>query len=153
MKIIQSLDANKGHGYYGISVRMLQLSSASIVKLLSITFHNCLKYSIFSDDCKNGNIVPVYKKNSKQLVNNFRPVSLLPICSKIFEKLIFDSTFHFMIQNSLLNSCQSGFRPNDSCVNQLIFIPHNTYRAFDTNSSLEVVRGVFLDLSKAFGKV
>ena len=93
------------------------------------------------------------KKNSKQLVNNFRPVSLLPICSKIFEKLIFDSTFHFMIQNSLLDSCQSGFRPNDSCVNQLIFITHNTYRAFDANSSLEVVRGVFLDLSKAFGKV
>ena len=153
VKIIQSLDANKAHGYYGISIRMVKLSSPSIVKTLSITFQNCLKYSIFPDDWKKGNIVPVYKKNSKQFVNNYRPVSLLPICSKIFEKLIFDSTFHFMIQNSLLNSCLSGFRPNDSCVNQLIFIPHNTYCAFDTNSSLEVVRGVFLDLSKAFGKV
>ena len=57
-----------------------------------------------------------------------------------------------MIQNNLLNSCQSSFRPNDSCINQFISITHNIYRAFDANPSLEV-RGVFLDLSKAFDKV
>ena len=77
---------------------------------------------------------------------------LLPICSKIFEKLIFDSIFSFLTHNKLLNNCQSGFRPNDSCINQLIPINHNIYRAFDANPSLEV-RGVFLDLSKAFYKV
>ena len=77
---------------------------------------------------------------------------LLPICSKIFEKLIFDSIFSFLTHNKLLNNCQSGFRPNDSCINQLISITHNIYRAFDANPSLEV-RGVFLDLSKAFDKV
>ena len=96
--------------------------------------------------------MPVHKKNSKQLVNNYRPVSLLPICSKIFEKVIFDSIFNFMIQNNLLKSCQSGFKPNDSCINQLISITHNIYRAFDANPSLEL-RGGFLDLSKAFDKV
>ena len=57
-----------------------------------------------------------------------------------------------MIQNNLLNSCQSGFRPNDSCINQLISITHNICRAFDAKPSLEV-RDVFLDLSKAFDKV
>ena len=57
-----------------------------------------------------------------------------------------------MIQNNLLNSYQSSFRPNDSCINQLISINHNIYRAFDVNPSLDV-RGVFLDLSKAFDKV
>ena len=67
-------------------------------------------------------------------------------------KLIFDSIFSLMTHNKLLNSCQSGFRPNDSCINQLISITHNIYRAFDANPSLEV-RGVFLDLSKAFDKV
>ena len=79
-------------------------------------------------------------------------MSLLPICSKNFEKLIFDSIYSFVIHNKLLNSYQSGFRPNDSCINQLISITHNIYRAFDANPSLEV-RGVFLDLSKAFDKV
>ena len=81
-------------------------------------------------------------KNSKHLVNNYRPVSLLPI---IFEKLIFDSVYSFMIHNKLLNSCQSGFKPNDFCINQLIIITNNIYRAFDANPSLEV-RGVFLVL-------
>ena len=67
-------------------------------------------------------------------------------------KLIFDSIFSLMTHNKLLNSCQSGFRPNDSCINQLISITHNIYHAFDANPSLEV-RGGFLDLSKAFDKV
>ena len=57
-----------------------------------------------------------------------------------------------MIQNSLLNSCQSGFRPNDSFINQFISITDNIYRAFDANPSLKV-RHVFLDLSKAFDKI
>ena len=131
---------------------MLKLGSPSIIKPLSIIFQNCLKSSNFPDDWKKGNIVPVHKKNSKQLVNNYRPASLLPICSKNFEKVIFDSIFNFMIQNNLMNSCQSGFRPNDSCINQLISVTHNIYRSFDANPSLEV-QGVFLDLSKAFDKV
>ena len=131
---------------------MLKLSSPSIIKPLSIIFQNCLKSSTFPDGWKKGNIVPVQKKNSKQLVNNYHPVSLLPLCSKIFEKVIFDSIFNFKIQNNLLNSCQSGFRPNDSCINQLISITLNIYGAFDANPSLEV-RGDFLDLSKAFDEV
>ena len=57
-----------------------------------------------------------------------------------------------MLQNNLLNSFQSGYRPNDSCINQLISITHNICHAFDANPSLEV-RGIFLDLSKAFDKV
>ena len=63
LKIIQSLDANKDHGYDGISIRMLKLSSPFIViKPLSIIFQNCLKSGIFPDDWKKGNIVPVHKK-------------------------------------------------------------------------------------------
>ena len=57
-----------------------------------------------------------------------------------------------MTHSKLLNNCQSGFRSNDSCINQLISITHNIYRTFDANPSLEV-RSVFLDLSKAFDKV
>ena len=79
-------------------------------------------------------------------------MSLLPICSKTFEKLIFDSIYSFVIHNKLLNSCQSDFRPNDSGINQLISTTHNIYCAFDANPSLEV-QGIFLDLSKVFDKV
>ena len=115
-------------------------------------YKNCFQQRVFPDEWKKGNIIPVHKKNSKQKVDNYRPVSLLPICSKIFEKLIFDSIYEFLNKNSLFNNNQSGFRPNDSCIYQLIAIARNIFSAFDANPSLEV-RGVFLDLSKGFDRV
>ena len=79
-------------------------------------------------------------------------MSLLPICSKIFKKLIFDSIYEFLNKNKIFNNKQSGFRSNDSCIHQLIAITHNIFSAFNANPSLEVC-GVFLDLSKAFHRV
>ena len=76
----------------------------------------------------------------------------MPVCSKIFEKIIFNSLFKYLEDNNLLNGNQSGFRPGDYCVHQLLSITHEIYKAFDANPSLEA-RGVFLDLSKAFDKV
>ena len=64
---------------------------------------------------------------------------------------MFNSHFVHLHNNNLLNSNQSGFRPGDSCVHQLISITHDIYKAFDANPSLEV-RGVFLDLPKVFDK-
>ena len=69
-------------------------------------------------------------------------MSLLPICSKIFEKLIFDIFYEFLNKNNLFNHIQSGFRHYDSCIHQLIAITHNIFSAFDANPSLEV-RGGF----------
>ena len=101
---------------------------------------------------KKANIIPVHKKGDKQLITKNRPVSLLPICEKVFEKIIFNSLFVYLNNNNLLSSNQCGFRPGDSCVLQLVSITHDIYKAFDANPSLEV-RGVFLGLSKAFNKV
>ena len=78
-------------------------------------------------------------------------MSLLPICGKVFERIINNNVFLFL-ENKLLTPNQSGFRPNDSCINQLLSIVHSIYSDFDHNASLEV-RGNFLDISKAFGKV
>ena len=60
------------------------------------------------------------KKGDKHIIKNYRPVSLLPICSKIFEKIIFNSLFKYLDDNKLLNCNQSGFRPGDSCAHQLL---------------------------------
>ena len=86
------------------------------------------------------------------MIKNYRPVSLLSICEKVFEEIILSSLFVYLNYNNLLNSNQSGFRPGDSCVHQLIPITHNICKAFDANPSLEVSE-VFLYLSKAFDKV
>ena len=82
----------------------------------------------------------------------YGPISLLPVCGKIFEKIIYSSLFRYLEDNNFLSGNQSGFRPGGSCVHQLLSITHEIYKAFDSNPSLEI-RGVFLDLSKAFDKV
>ena len=64
-------------------------------------------------------IIPAHKKNDKRSLNNYHPVSLLPICGKIFERIIFN-IFLFLEDNNLITPNQSGFRPNDSCINQLL---------------------------------
>ena len=94
----------------------------------------------------------MHKKNDKRLVNNYRPISLLPVFGKILEKIIFNKIYKFLSEEKLLNPNQSGFRPSDSCINQLIEITHEIFKAFDCNPPLEV-RSVFLDISKAFDKV
>ena len=107
---------------------------------------------VFLNNGRKVNIVPVHKKHAKQLIKNYRLVSLLPICSKISEKVIFNSLFKYLDDSNLLTSNQSGFRTGDSCAHQLLSITYEIYKAFDASPWLDV-RGVFLDLSKPFGRV
>ena len=73
-----------------------------------------MKPSCYPFIWKRSNIIPVHKKNDKQLVKNYRPISVLPIFGKIFEKIIFDRLYNFLSEEELLNPNQSGFRPSDS---------------------------------------
>ena len=75
------------------------------------------------------------KKAKKQILNNYRSVSLLPICSKLFEKLIFHIIFQHITINKLLNANQSFFIPGDSCIHQLISVTYEIYAFFDANPS------------------
>ena len=152
MNLIRSLNPNKAHGWDGISVKMILICDSSIVAPLKIIFQNCLDKGVFPNIWKMGNIVPVHKKSSKQLINNYRPISLLPVFGKIFEKIIYSSIYEFLEKHSLLSDRQSGFRPGDSTINQLLAITHEIFSAFDCCPPLDV-RSVYLDISKAFDRV
>ena len=106
----------------------------------------------FTAKWKNTNVVPVHKKGDHQCVKNYRQVSVLPEFSKIFERLIYNAVFKHFSDNNLTSSNQSGFKPGDSCINQLVAITHGIFKGFDDGFE---VRGVFLDMdiSKAFDKV
>ena len=152
IKIIRNLNVHKAHGHDDISIRMIKICDKSTMKPLILLFENSTKSSYYPDIWKKSNIIPVHKKNDKQLVNNYRPISLLPIFGKIFEKIIFNRIYNFISEENLLNHNQSGFRPSNSCVNQLLSTTHKIFEAFDCNPTLEV-RSVFLDISKASDKV
>ena len=99
--IIQNLNISKAHGYDGISVRMIKICGESICKPLELIFRMCIDEGIFPNQWKKANVVPIHKKNEKNLVKNYRPISLLPIFSKIFERLIFDSIAVHLSNNNL----------------------------------------------------
>ena len=149
-RIICKLDHNKAHGHDMISIRILKVFGDAIIQPLYKIFKNCLKCGIFPDDWKKGNLVPIFKKGDKQNIKNYRPVSLLPICSKIFERIIYENMLKYFLDNNLITPEQSEFRPGDSCKNQILSITHDIFTSFD--SGLEI-RGVFLDISKTFDKV
>ena len=98
------------------------------------------------------NVCPIHKKKSKNDKSNYRPISLLPILSKSFEKTLFESLYSYFIKNNLLVNCQSRFMKGDSCVSQLLSITHTIHKNLDANPSLDT-KGICLDMSKAFDKV
>ena len=106
----------------------------------------------FPDNWKKVNVLPVHRKESQQIKKNYRPISLLSICGKIFEKAIFDAIYEHLTDNQLFTPNQSGFRSGDSAINQLLYITHRICAAFEEFPSRET-RSVFLDISKAFDKV
>ena len=101
-----------------ISIGMLKVCDDSIYKPLELIFKTRLRNGILPLELKKVNVVPIHKKGDKQAIKNYRPVSLLPICGKIFERLLYDSMFDFFSKNNLLSPNQSGFRPGVSCNNQ-----------------------------------
>ena len=152
LTLIRNINKNKSSGSDGISARMLSICDNSIVLPLKLIFANILNTGTYPDKWKKANVTPIHKKGSKQLAKNYRPISLLPICSKLFERIIFKYLYSFLISNDLITKNQSGFRPGDSTINQLLDLTNDIHKSFDHKNSLEV-RAVFLDISKAFDKV
>ena len=148
-KVIQNLNPYKAHGHDNISIRIVKVCGPSIYKSLQIIFNQCLETSVIPSEWKQGNIVPIHKKGDKQMLLNYRTVSL-PICGKILERLMFKEMLEFFIENKLISFSQPGFKSGDSCINQLLSITHDIYSSFDED--LEV-RSIFLVIAKAFDKV
>ena len=91
LSIIRSLDPKKAHGCDDLSINMIKICDTEIVKPLYLIYVKCLETGRFPSNWKRANVLPIHKKESRQIKKNYRPISLLPICGKIFEKLIFDT--------------------------------------------------------------
>ena len=152
LSLIRGIDPNKAHGPDMITGQMLIICDESIVLPLNYIFTNILRTSIYPSAWKQANVTPIFKKNDKQAVKNYRPISLLPLCGKIFEKIVFENLYTYLDNHQLITKHQSGFRPGDSTTNQLLFLVNEIHECFEDKKSIEV-RAVFLDISKAFDEV
>ena len=152
LNILHTLNVNKAHGPDNISVNMIKLCENDLVLPLKLIFKNILETGIFPAQWKRANVTPVHKKDDKQIIKNYRPISLLPVFAKVYERIIFMNLYNHCVNNNLITENQSGFRPGDSVTNQLLYLVHEIHRSFDSIDTTEV-RSVYLDMSKAFDKV
>ena len=143
-QLIKNLDPYKAHGQDEISVKLLKLCAPSICKQLTLLFENCYTSRKFPNVWKKIILFQSIKKD-KQLIKNYRPVSLLLICEKLMEKLVLNSIFNFTDTRKMLSVFKSRFHPSDACVSQLILSVLDIYNTFDTNSILKR-KDVFLDI-------
>ena len=120
--LIRNINSNNATGSDGISGQMLLLRDDSVILPLKIIFSNILSTSKYPGTWKLVNVTPIFKKGDKQLIKNYRPISLLPICGKIFEKIIFNNLYSYLNANNLVTKNQSSFRPGDSTTNQLLYL-------------------------------
>ena len=149
-KQLQALDTKKSTGLDELGPCILQISANILAKPLYHIFNLSIRKGTFPEVFKNAKVTPVYKKGSFQDVNNYRPISILPVLSKIIERHV---TLHFRIfleDNNLLQNTQSGFRNNHSCETALVSLMDDWLSAINNQN---VVGTVMLDLSKAFDMV
>ena len=130
-----------------ISPKLLKLTVSSISLPLTHIINLSFKTGIFPDNLKQAKVMPLHKSGSKNDINNYRPISILPAFSKIFEKAISTRLVNYLQNNSLLADCQHGFRSKHSTETAILQFINNVYQYLESKF---FVAGIFLDLSKAF---
>ena len=145
--IKKSFKDGKAPGVDNIPISIIKKSIDVISDPLLSIINMSLLTGTFPDKLKIAKITPILKTGDPCLVQNYRPISMLPAFSKIFERIVYNRIFKFITDNNVLSNNQYGFRPGHSTSHALISFVNKVASAVDYNNYLA---GVFLDLSKAF---
>ena len=150
LKILRSTNVRKAAGIDDLSGRFLKDGSRVLSKPISELCNLSIKLGSFSDSCKILKLEPLFKKGSKTNPSNYRPISPLPLISKIIKKLIHEQTSTFLSNNELLYNYQSGFRKKHSTDSCLTFLHDKVLK----DSSKELMTDMILvDLQKTFDTI
>ena len=150
IRIIHELKPKNSCGHAGISSKLVKYLTNEIALPLSIMINTSIERGHVPDTMKLAKVIPIHKLKDKQMLNNYRPISLLPIFSKILEKVIYHMLFNFLNTNNALFSSQYGFRKKHSTINAVTELVSHVIKAMNRK---ENTISVFLDLSKAFDTV
>ena len=147
MSIISELQNGKSSD---IPIKVIKKSSHVISKTLSELFNMMMASGTFPMELKTGKITPIFKKGNSELLENYRPISTLPIFGKIFEKVIYSRLYNFLTTQNILHSNQYGFRKSHSTSHALNFSAAHIEACIKKQKH---VLGIFIDLSKAFDTI
>ena len=130
---------------YGIDV--LKYLSNVISPVLASLINRSVTSGTFPQSLKLAKLIPLPKPGLKTDANNYRPISILPVLSKIFEKIMYKQLYHYLEKNSILYKHQYGFRQNHSTTQAIL---NNLKFLYDSLNSGKLVISIFLDFKKAF---
>ena len=150
LKYLQDIDPSKAAGIDGISGRFIKDGATVLVKPITQLCNLSINKSSFPDSYKVAKLKPIYKKGSKTDMKNYRPISLLPLISKILEKVIHDETQTYLSENDILYNFQSGFRKSYSTNHCLAYLADLISRGYDQGLYTGMV---LIDLQKAFDTI
>ena len=150
IEAMQSLKPSKSAGIDEIHNRILKECAHSLCYPLCQLFNKSLHIGTYPELWKLANVVPIYKNGERHDKKNYRPISLLSCIGKLMERCVSKHILQYLIKNNIVTTLQSGFKPGDSTVNQMIDIYHTIASAIDNGKE---VRSVFCDISKAFDRV
>ena len=146
--VLRSLDTSKATGPDGIPARLLTETANAIAPSLWKLFNMSILAGTMPDEWKIANIIPVYKKGDKEHTENYRPISLLCITSKVLERCILNNKKCRLLD--IVNICQHGFIAGRSCVTNLLETLDYVGSCLDNGGHADII---YMDMSKAFDKV
>jgi hypothetical protein len=147
IKTFKSLKLKNTGDLWDISVKVIKNIIQSIAPYLAVIFNNCVDEGTFPDLMKYSKVIPLFKSGNKEDPNNFRPISILPALSKIYEKLILDQLVSHFSDNNLFHGAQFGFIKGRSTTDAGVMLLRHIFDAWERSQN---ALGVFCDLSKAF---
>ena len=149
-KKIKAMKDNKSPGVDGIPPKLLMETVEQISIPLARVFNLSLKEGVVPFEWKEANIIPLFKKGSRNKSENYRPVSLTSVICKLLERLIKDHMVDFLVKHKLLNSSQHGFLKARSCLTNMLCFLEVITKWIDVGSPVDIF---YLDFQKAFDKV
>ena len=133
-----------------ISVSILKVNYEVLFHPISEIFNYCFQQGTFPRNLKKAIVLPLFKKGDKTLISNYRPISILPLFSKLLEKCLKSRLLSYIDRYNLISPCQFGFQAGISTQDAILFLVEKLYDSL--NSRLSTI-GVFIDFSKAFDTI
>ena len=142
---LKQLDINKATVSDGIPVRLLKVTADQIAPSLTMLFSKSLRLGVVPGEWKLANVVPIFKKGKRDVAENYRPISLLPVIYKVLERCVLAGLGDHI--SHLISREQHGFL---ACVTQLTSVLHYIGGQLDAGKHIDII---YLDMSEAFDKV
>ena len=150
LNFLSTIDINKATGSDMIGPRLLKVAAPYIADEVTFICNHSIINSVFPSKWKEAKVTPLFKNGPHEEVNNYRPISILPVLSKVLEKHVHESLSEFLHTYNLLHKTQSGFRTQHSCETALVNMIDLWMNAIDSGKMVGVV---LVDFKKAFDLV